>query len=624
MPEAAPTPRAALANATTSTSNTPSGKESQYSHFADTSRGPPITAPSHSWFTSPARSHASGQGKELPLHLIQLILEYLDDAADLARVTRTSRLFYYMTLPRLYEEVTLRTYAELRYVNGRPTGYGSGSPFAMGLNTLVSRNFADYVQTFRVIGEWREHDVDDYSKGRVPDNSMVLQVAMRAAMDKMKNLKNFAWELNTKPLHTVYEGLMQKSSLTSLVLRFPSRRIPRPTTVIPPLPNLTTLICYDIDPLASPDNISLLLLTSKKLENLKLHFNPRMRETGEESVQLNAYFGRCIAAGYSIALKRIALYNLYCRNQDEGFERATNPSTIEEVTIINSMGSSDPMTVFLDNTWRLNPNQPIPKNLKMLRSDTVEPEQVTMLTKFQGLERFYIVSKPMCSKATSTAQTPTSPSSNTTPNMHTNGSISTPRPTTEGECKSVAGDYLAAIQSNHRTMRHLLLSDHWMLSDDALFKVCQTLPHLEQLGFACSVPPMESMRQMISHTPNLWAIRMLIPPGSLFQARMDAMDIEMHQFALATEMWRPQYRKLKYVGMGNKAFKLGDVIWPKGNGNARAQENAQNGSPFGGRGTSMIELRNGPMRRLEQVDPKSLSWIEIWGMDSMEFEAKFP
>jgi hypothetical protein len=98
-----------------------------------------------------------------------------------------------MTLPRLYEEVTLRTYAELRYVNGRPAGFGSGSPFAMGLNTLVSRSFADYVQTFRVIGEWREHDVDDYSKGRVPDNSMVLQVAMRAAMDKMKNLRTFAY-----------------------------------------------------------------------------------------------------------------------------------------------------------------------------------------------------------------------------------------------------------------------------------------------------------------------------------------------------------------------------------------------------------------------------------------------
>jgi hypothetical protein len=98
-----------------------------------------------------------------------------------------------MTLPRLYEKVTLISYTEVRYVHGRPEGFGSGSPFAMGLNTLVSRNFTDYVQEFKVKGEWREHDVEDYSKGRVPDNSMMLQVAMRAALDKMKNLRTFAY-----------------------------------------------------------------------------------------------------------------------------------------------------------------------------------------------------------------------------------------------------------------------------------------------------------------------------------------------------------------------------------------------------------------------------------------------
>lgn len=97
-----------------------------------------------------------------------------------------------MTLPRLYEQVTLRSHAEIRYIDGRPEGFGGGSPFSSGLNTLVSRNFTDYVQHFRVTGEWREHDVDDYKHGRVPDNSMVLQIAMRAALDKMKNLRAFA------------------------------------------------------------------------------------------------------------------------------------------------------------------------------------------------------------------------------------------------------------------------------------------------------------------------------------------------------------------------------------------------------------------------------------------------
>jgi hypothetical protein len=111
-----------------------------------------------------------------------------------------------MTLPRLYEHVTLHSYAEIRYncEDGRPQGYGNGSPFAMGLNTLVSRTFTDYVQSFRVVGEWREHDDDDYKQGRVPDNSMVLQIAMRAALDKMKNLEAFAYVLLLRASHVPY------------------------------------------------------------------------------------------------------------------------------------------------------------------------------------------------------------------------------------------------------------------------------------------------------------------------------------------------------------------------------------------------------------------------------------
>lgn len=45
-------------------------------HFHQNER--PITAPIHSWFTSPARSHPNAaQAKELPLHLIQLILTHV-------------------------------------------------------------------------------------------------------------------------------------------------------------------------------------------------------------------------------------------------------------------------------------------------------------------------------------------------------------------------------------------------------------------------------------------------------------------------------------------------------------------------------------------------------------------
>ena len=85
---------------------------------------------------------------------------------------------------------------------------------------------------------------------------------------------------------------MDRTSLASLTIRCQTRRTPRPTTIISPLPNLKTLVVYDIDPLCYPDDISLLIFGSKKLENLKLHWSPRMRAAGEESVNLMSIFGR--------------------------------------------------------------------------------------------------------------------------------------------------------------------------------------------------------------------------------------------------------------------------------------------------------------------------------------------
>ncbi|KAF2821965.1 hypothetical protein CC86DRAFT_330608 [Ophiobolus disseminans] len=585
-----------------------------------TFRGP-ITAPIHTWATSPARSHPNAaQAKELPLHLIALILTYLEEVGDLARITRTSRLFYYMTLPRLYEEVTLHSYSDIRYrPDGRPEGYGGGSPFAMGLNTLVSRTFTDYVQSFSLTGEWKEHDVDDYKQGRVPDNSIVLQIALRAALDKMKNLKAFAWELNIKPFNTVYQGLVNRAStLTSFTLRSQTRRIPRPTTIISPLPNLKTLVVYDIDPLCYPDDISLLLLSATKLENLKLHWSPRMRDAGEESVNLASIFGRLVSAKVALPVKRLAMYNLYTRFVGDGFEKVIDVNHQQEISVFNSMGSSDPMTVFLDDAWRVNSNmRPVPQNLKMFRTDHTDKDVALAFGKFTGLERFYLVSKrsKATSKPDSTVASPDTPST-ATPGFASGNSSSYNTPTvTERQCRSIGGEFLAVIQSNHRTMRHLLLSEKWHFSETALYKLCQTCPDLEQLGFSCTVPPLESLRQIISFTPKLWALRMLVCPGSEFADIIANIDPEMHAFVMATEFWRPEYRNVKYIGLGDKlVYKLGGVVFPP-KGAPPIPEGHEN---------SMNAKRAGPMRRIEIVSRESVNWIEIWGLDTTEFDPKFP
>lgn len=385
--------------------------------------------------------------------------------------------------------------------------------------------------------------------------------------------------------------------------------------MIAPLPNLKTLVVYDIDPLCYPDDISLLLLGAKKLENLKLHWNPRMRDTGEESVNMLSIFGRCITAQYAIPVKRLAIYNLYTRFTGGGIESVIDPTNQEEITVFNSMGSSDPMTVFLDDSWRVHNSHPVPPNLKMFRTDSTDRDQANTFSKFKGLERLYLVSKRAKdnSKTSSTVATPSSPSTTTTPGANGTSSHSTPK-MSESQCRSIGGEYLAVIQSHHRTMKHLLLSDLWIVNDDTLYKLCQSLPDLEQLGFSCNIPPLESLRQILSFVPKLWALRTLFRPGSELAEKMETMDPDMHAFMLATEMWRPEYRNLKYIGIGGSlVWKLGDVVWPKkGVAVPEGQEN------------SMNARRAGPMRRVELVSRESVSWIEIWGLDCTEFEPKFP
>lgn len=427
-----------------------------------------------------------------------------------------------------------------------------------------------------------------------------------------------SWELNTKPLSTVYQGLRNKPALTSLTLRCQTNRIPRPTTTIPPLPALQTLVVYDIDPLCYPDDISVVLASAKGLENLGLHWSPRMRENGEESINLMSMFARCLANKVSLPVRRFMMWNLYTRFLGESNEQIINPLTVREVTVINSMGSSDPMTVFLDDTWRLQHKQPVQPNLKMIRMDSVDREVVRMLREFKGLERMYVVSSKRTrgspkSSSDSTAATPTTPSV-ATPSMTNGVTSAADTPTiSEHQCRGVGSDLLAVIQSNHRGMRHLLLSDLWQLTDDALYKICQTLPNLEQLGFSCGVPPLESLRQIMNLVPKLWAIRVLIRPGSELADKVDATE-DMHAFAIATEMWRPEYRNVRYLGMGERlVYKLGKVIYPpKGSPETpKGQEN------------SMNARRAGPVRQIEKVSRESVKWIDIWGMDSTEFEASF-
>jgi hypothetical protein len=67
-------------------------------------------------------------------------MQWLDDAADLSRLCRTSKVLNYMALPQLYKEITLtRSFPS----NEKLT---TASPFLTALNTLASGNVGPLVK----------------------------------------------------------------------------------------------------------------------------------------------------------------------------------------------------------------------------------------------------------------------------------------------------------------------------------------------------------------------------------------------------------------------------------------------------------------------------------------------
>jgi len=74
-----------------------------------------------------------------------------------------------------------------------PEGFGGGSPFAAGLDSLISSNndVAQYVKYMRLCGDWKELDREEFERGRVPDNTMVLNIAFKAAIVRAKAMDTF-------------------------------------------------------------------------------------------------------------------------------------------------------------------------------------------------------------------------------------------------------------------------------------------------------------------------------------------------------------------------------------------------------------------------------------------------
>jgi hypothetical protein len=434
-----------------------------------------------------------------------------------------------MALPQLYRSLTLTSYDKIRYRDEQPEGIGSASPFTMGLNAIITRSYATLVQSMTLRGEWKDHELEEHARvGRVPDASMLLNIAARAAIDRMTNLESFHWELNTKMLDTVFTGLTQLPKLTSLTIRFPSSRHPQPTFVIPGMPHLRCLKITDIDPLCYPDDIATLLAKSRKLRELKLHWSPRMRDAHEPSVSLHDYFRKLIASKQPLAVKKMSFQNLYAFHTED-FNFAFDPTTVEDVTFLSGLEGPSLVNTFVENSWPTVP--PHAKlRIKSVRMDSVSKRNAEFLGNFSGLERLYFVNVTSESSdllnsprpgggAVSSALTPPvsehhlsgAPSGTTT-----NSPITSASPASQLNAMASMRDiYLSHITTNHgATLRNLLLPSRWPLSTGMVARLVHSCPNLEQLALATEFSSMESLGLLIPFLRKLKALRLLIPQSS--------------------------------------------------------------------------------------------------------------
>jgi hypothetical protein len=532
----------------------------------------------------PAASTASAI--TLPLTLLLQIVSLLDDMSDLSRVARTSRLLHYITLPLLYRRVCLRSRGSLQTAEGRRSGYGGPSPLNMALQVLVTGHHASLVKHFELTGTFDEPRQDDFLRGRVPEKTMFLSILVGVAVEKMTTLESFAWHLDCKPQKTVYQALTQLESLTKLSLRFPANRQSCNVCTIPPMPNLTTLVVQSIDASCSPDDISLLLLRSPKLEDLRLNFSPHLRREAQPSFSLGMMFRRCLQAGHKLNLRHFALQNAIV--QDMAQYATMSRQLFGDIQLhsecyFDCFGGydGDPRTAFADDIWQKISLESVAP-ARHVRVNEVAPEYVRLgRSRPQTIESFIIVSEREFGM-----NAPDAPrylaSSSTSPSSLNH------------EIVALTESYIEMITQFHGlSIRRLLLPDRFVMTVSQIQRLVQFCPKLEQLGCGLDFSDRNVFHLLLPFLKHLRAVRILSNssmPDELCEKEQQRWSREMAQDSRILES--PQ---LSFVGVGSTVYRIGQatrVVSPA--------------------------ARTKMQRKVEVVSKADVQHIEIWGLDNLD------
>jgi len=399
------------------------------------------------------------------------------------------------------------------------------------------------------------------------------------------------WELNTKPIRTVYQGLVNRPSLTSLTLQFPISRTPRQVTSIPPLPNLRSLSVIDLDPLCYNDDLAVLLLHAKRLEVLKMHWNPRMRLEAEASTNLATYFGRCIQAGHRLAIRKFGMHNFYGANNLD-IARAFDFETMREAHFLDVFGGvgGAPANAFIDDTWRDLPDYNINK-WKVHRSNELAFHHTKILSEFEGLEELYLINQHLDHTGGKSSDEVASPvSESRTPSNGRKSPDSMP-----SNLANLGGEYINVITRNHgATLRKLLLPDRFRLSVSDLATLVRCCPNIEQLGLAIGENVGHMFGHLLPFLPKLFAVR--VADDEFMRRNLQSTGKQWMDFCdeIGRDIYLKKQDALRWCGVGDQYLYVGDKV--------------------------EVELEDGTKetrRELHEVTCDDVKHIEIWAMDTL-------
>lgn len=288
------------------------------------------------------------------------------------------------------------------------------------------------------------------------------------------------------------------------------------------------------------DDMSMLLLHSKKLEDLRLHFSPRMRRECESSLSFHSMFGRCAKAGYLLNLKHFALHNFF-GNMD-GMDLIFNPETCKSVTFLDTFGGpgSSPSNVYIDESWREIPMH-MRTDFRSTRTNEYAMRHADLISKATGMERMYFISDKV-SKAEGAVASPITPSGDTPPADH--------------EMLQTGREYLYALTRFHgQTLKHLLLRDQWALTPDEVAELVRYCPNLEQLGLALNFNNHRTMRLLLPFLPKLKVFRIL--HNEWLSSNTYTLTHEERVEKMSADLWKCGAHQLQWMGIADTVYKVG-------------------------------------------------------------------